>query len=114
MSAETLEFTATGSPAGVVRAIEQLASRHGSLTAIVVPWESDKITWSMAVTSSRGDGWAIEHTNLGTIRLTDLGNDLTNVTIVAQVADHAEKRKLAELFEGFARQVQKKFQITHE
>lgn len=97
-----------------MRAIEQLASRHGSLTAIVVPWESDKVTLSMAVSSSKGDGWAVEHTNLGTIKLTDLGNDLTSVTIVAHVAEHAEKQKLAALFEGFAKQVEKRFQITHE
>lgn len=97
-----------------MRAIEQLATRHGSLTAIVVPWESDKVTLSMAVTSSKGEGWAVEHSNLGTIKVTDLGNDLTNVTIVAHVADHAEKQKLEALFEGFARQVRKKFQIAHD
>ena len=33
--------------------------------------------------SVKGEGWAIEHTNLGTIRLTDLGHDTTRVAIVA-------------------------------
>jgi len=72
MQEETIEFTATGSPRVVSSAIEQYATGHGSLNAIVVPWESDPVTLSMAVTSVQGEGWAIEHTNLGTIRLTDL------------------------------------------
>jgi len=49
---------------------------------------------------------------LGTIRLTDLGNGLTRVAIVAHELDHAEKPKLAALFHGFARQVQSKFQAA--
>ena len=68
-------FTATGSPRVVSRVIEEYARGQGHVTAIVVPWESDQVTLSMAVTSVNGEGWAIEHTNLGTIRLTDLGND---------------------------------------
>jgi hypothetical protein len=112
MHEEIFEFTATGSPRVVSRAIEEYATGQGSLTAIIVPWESDRVTLSMAVTSAKGDGWAIEHTNLGTIRLTDLGNDLTRVAIAAHAPDHAEKKKLAALFDGFAHQIQSRFQVA--
>ena len=46
------------------RAIEEFARSQGHVTAIVVPWESDATTLSMAVTAVKSDGWAIEHTNL--------------------------------------------------
>jgi len=111
MTKEILEFTAIGSPRVVSEAIEQYTTGRGSLSAIVVPWESDRVTLSMAVTSAKGEGWAIEHTNLGTIRLTDLGNDLTRVIIAAHEPDHADNQKLVALFDGFARQVRSKFQI---
>jgi hypothetical protein len=112
MNEQVLEFTANGSPLDLSQAIERYATGQGSLNAIVVPWESDRATLSMAVTSAKSDGWAIEHTNLGTIKLSDLGNDLTRVAILAHAADHAEKPKLAALFHGFARQVQSKFQAA--
>ncbi len=108
---EILEFTATGTPRMVSQAIEQYATGRGSLNAIVVPWESDRVTLSMAVTSAKGEGWAIEHTNLGTIKLTDLGNELTRVTIAANALDHVEQQRLTALFDGFARQIQSKFQV---
>ena len=111
MNEQSIEFTVTGSPRAVSRAIEQYATGHGSLHAIVVPWESDELTLSMAVTSAKGEGWAIEHTNLGTIKLTDLGNDMTRVTIAAHEPDQAENQKLAALFDGFAQQIQSKFRI---
>jgi len=111
MTKEILEFTATGSPRTVSDAIEQYTTGRGSLSAIVVPWESDLITLSMAVTSAKGEGWAIEHTNLGTIRLTDLGDDLTRVIIATHEPVQAENPKLAALFDGFARQLQTRFQI---
>ena len=107
-----MEFTATGSPRVVSSTIEQYATGQGSLNAIVVPWESDRMTLSMAVTAVRGEGWAIEHTNLGTIRLTDLGNDLTRVAIAAHDPNHVEKQKLAALFERFAQQIQSKLQVA--
>jgi hypothetical protein len=112
MSEEITEFTVTGSPRVIARAIEEYAAGHGSLHAIVVPWESDDVTLSMAVTSAKADGWAIEHTNLGTIRLTGLGNDLTRVAFTAHQPDQAEKKKLVALFDGFARQIQSKLQAT--
>jgi hypothetical protein len=109
---EIPEFTVSGSPLVVSRAIEEYATGRGSLNAIVVPWESDRITLSMAVTSAKGHGWDIEHTNLGTIRLTDLGNDLTRVAILAHESNDMEKQKLAGLFDGFARQIQSRFQVA--
>jgi hypothetical protein len=112
MSEKLFEFTATGSPRVVSHAIEEFAVGQGSLTAIVVPWESNHLTLSMAVTSSKAEGWAIEHTNLGTIRLTDVGNELTRVEIVADRPDHAESKRLVALFDGFASQVQSKFQVA--
>jgi hypothetical protein len=107
-----IEFTANGSPLDVSRAIEQYATGQGNLNAIVVPWESDRATLSMAVTAQKIDGWAIEHTNLGTIKLSDLGNQLTRVAIVPHEADHADKPKLAALFTGFAQKIQSKFQTA--
>jgi len=112
MSQDTIEFTVTGSPREISRAIEQYATGHGSLHAIVVPWESDDLTLNMAVTSAKADGWAIEHTDLGTIRLTSLGSDLTRVTFAAREPDHAEKKNLATLFDGFARHIQSSMQTA--
>jgi hypothetical protein len=106
---ETLTFAATGSPQVVSRAIEEYARSQGHVTAIVVPWESDDTTLSMAVTAVKSDGWAIEHTNLGTIRLIDAGPDRTEVVIAAEPPDHPEPQKLAAVFERFARQVQGRF-----
>ena len=107
-----IEFTATGSPRVLSRAIEEYATGQGNVTALVVPWESDRVTLSMAVTAVKGDGWAIEHTNLGTIRLTDLGNDSTRVAIAAHEPDHPEQQKLAALFDRFARQIQHTFGVA--
>jgi len=33
----------------------------------------------LAIAATKGDAWGIEHTSLGTIRLTDLGNDMARV-----------------------------------
>jgi hypothetical protein len=112
MSEQIIEFTATGSPRVVSLAIEECATGQGSLSAIVVPWESDRVTLSMAVTSAKGEGWAIEHTDLGTIRLTDLGNDMTRVAIAPHEPDHVEKQRMTALFDGFARQIQSRLQVT--
>jgi hypothetical protein len=112
MSENLFEFNATGSPRVVSRAIEEFAAGQGSLTALVVPWESDDQTLCMAVTSSKADGWAIEHTNLGSIRLMDAGSGLTRVEIVADNPDHPENKRLLTLFGGFAIQVQSKFQMA--
>jgi hypothetical protein len=109
---EILEFIAAGSPKVVSGAIETYAKGQGHVSALVVPWESGRTTVSMAVTSVKGDGWAIEHTNLGTIRLTDLGNELTRVAITADEPNHPEKQNLQALFDRFARQLQTRFQAA--
>ncbi len=104
-----IEFIAAGSPRDLSRAIETFATGQGSVTALVVPWESTADTLSMAVTSVKSDGWAIEHTNLGTIQLTDAGPGGTRVVIAGEVSNDAEGPKLAALFDRFADQVQRKF-----
>jgi hypothetical protein len=103
-------FTATGSPQVVSRAIEECALGQSHLNAIVVPWESDGKTLSMAVTAVKSDGWAIEHTNLGTIRLVDAGPERTEVAIAAEPPDHPEQQKLAAVFDRFVQQVRSRFQ----
>jgi hypothetical protein len=106
---EFLTFTATGSPRVVSRAIEEYARAQGNLTALVVPWESDGKTLSMAVTAVKSDGWAIEHTNLGTIRLIDAGGERTAVAIAAELPAHPEQQNLAGVFDRFVQQVQSRF-----
>jgi L-rhamnose isomerase len=98
-------FTAAGSPKAIADRIEQCAVAQGNLTALVVPWESDRVTLSMAVTAVKGDGWAIEHTNLGTITLRAVGEDATSVTIAPDEPEHPDKQKLASVFERFAETV---------
>ena len=62
-----IEFVASGSPRALSRTIEEFAADQRLVSAIVVPWESDATNLTMSVTAVTGDGWAIEHTNLGTI-----------------------------------------------
>jgi hypothetical protein len=107
-----IEFLASGSPGAVSRAIEECAAEQRTVNAIVVPWESDRTTVSMSVTAVTGDGWAIEHTNLGTIRLTDVGNDCTRVDAAADDRSDHEQHKRSALFERFAQQIQKMFQLA--
>ncbi len=112
MSEKLFEFMTSGAPRTVSGAIEQLAIGLGSLTAIVVPWESDHTTLVMAVTSTQGEGWALEHTNLGSVRLTDQGNETTLVEILADFQNHAERQKLAKLFGRFSTEIQSRLQVT--
>jgi len=107
---QTIEFTATGSPNAISREIETFAKAQGGLNATVVPWESDSVTLSMSVTSARGHGWNLEHTNLGTIKLTDQGNSSTKVAISSHEPNHPDKEKLAAVFDRFAREIQSKLQ----
>ena len=44
-----LEFTASGSPKTIAAALEQCAVAQGNVSALVVPWESDRQTLSIAV-----------------------------------------------------------------
>ena len=108
----TVTFTASGSPQVVSRAIEEYARTQGTVSAIVVPWESDASTLSMAVTAVKTDGWAIEHTNLGTIRLRAAGEEKTSVAIAAEPSDHPDQQKLTAVFEKFVRQVEGRFQAA--
>jgi hypothetical protein len=107
-----IEFTAARSPRAVSQAIEESARGQGSISALVVPWESDRQTLSMAVSAVRTEGWAIEHTNLGTITLTDLGNDTTRVAVLPDAARHGEDPALAAAFDQFARQLQRSLQVA--
>jgi hypothetical protein len=106
-----IEFVASGSPRLVSRAIEDYATGQGNVSAIVVPWESEQARLSMAVTAVKSDGWAVEHINLGTITLTDLGNDFTRVAIVGHQSDHEDNQKLTSLFDRFSLQVQRQCEI---
>ena len=106
-----MKFIAAGSPRVVSRAIEEFARGQGHVTAIVVPWESEGTTLCMAVTAVKSDGWAIEHTNLGTIRLADAGQDRTDVAIAAELPDHPEPQMLAAVFDRFVRQIQSRFHV---
>ena len=108
---EIARFTVAGTPLIVSRAIEEYARGAGSVSAIVVPWESDGTALSMAVTAVKADGWAIEHTNLGTIRLADAGQERTAVAFVAEPPDDPERQQLAALFDRFVRQVQAGFHV---
>ena len=104
-----IEFVANGSPRVLSRAIEEFAHGQGHVSAIVVPWESRGNVLSMSVTAVKSDGWAIEHTNLGTVTLTDLGNEKTAVAVAAHDPDHAEKQKLTSVFDRFAQQLKARF-----
>jgi len=97
-----MDFAVDGSPREVSEAIERCARAQGNVTALVVPWESTATSLNMAVTLVKGDGWAIEHTNLGTIRLTADG-DGTRVGIQASDPDRADR---VAVFERFARGVE--------
>jgi hypothetical protein len=112
MSEKLFEFMTVGSPRAVSGAIEQFAIGLGSLTAVVVPWESDKNTLCMAIASTQGEGWALEHTNIGTLRLIDLGNENTRIEIYSDLKDHSEQQKLANLFARFSTQLQSRFQAA--
>jgi hypothetical protein len=112
MSEKLFEFVTPGSPRAVSGAIEQFAIGLGSLTAVIVPWESDRTTLTMAVASTQGEGWALEHTNIGTVRLVDMGNETTRVEIFSDLQAHAEQQKLANLFARFSSQLQSRFQVA--
>jgi hypothetical protein len=99
-------FTTPGSPRDVARAIEEYARASGRVSALVVPWESDATTLTMAVTSVKADGWAIEHTDLGTIRVTDRGGHSASVAIAARESE-AVSLALKAVFERFGNDLQR-------
>ena len=112
MSEKLFEFITAGSPCAVSGAIEQFTIGLGSLTSVIVPWESDRTTLTMAVASTQGEGWALEHTNIGTIRLIDVGNETTRVEVLSDLQNHAEQQRLANLFARFSSQLQSHFQAA--
>ena len=103
----SIEFAAKGSPTSLSDAIEAIARGQGHVAALVVPWESTPAMLSMAVTSVKIDGWAIEHTNLGTITLTADG-DATRVAMVGHVPEHENQARLTKVFERFAQELQQR------
>ena len=103
-----IEFVANGSPKEVAQAIEQYAHGQGRVTAIVVPWESTGTVLSMSVTSVKADGWAIEHTNLGTVRLTDASDGTTAVAISAHDPGGTDRSQLTSVFERFAEELRQR------
>lgn len=105
-----MEFIAQGSPRTVAERIEQCAIAQGNVSALVVPWEGDRVTLSMAVTAVKGDGWAIEHTNLGTITLTAAADQTTIVTIAPHAPDQLETQRLTAVFTRFAEALHRTFQ----
>ncbi|HWZ54759.1 MAG TPA: hypothetical protein VNZ63_01745 [Verrucomicrobiae bacterium] len=112
MTEKLFEFVTPGSPRALSGTIEQLAVGLGSLSAIVVPWESDRTTLSMAIASTQGEGHALMHTNLGTVRLTDMGNEMTRVEVLADLLSDAEQQRLGKLFARFSSQIQSQLQVT--
>lgn len=98
-----VDFTTRGTTRELASAIEQLALERRVVTALVVPWESDASTLRMAVTATTGDGWAIEHTNLGTVSLADLGSERTRVVVTGESGREASAPLVA-----FARQIERR------
>ena len=111
MGRHIVEFIAAGLPRALSKAIEEHARGLGSVSVLLVPWESSDVTLSMAVTLVKADGWAIEHTNLGTVKLTDLGHDRTQIVLVAHEMDHPEQERVTPLLDVFGRQIQDRFQV---
>ena len=112
---DSVEFVVAGSPRTVSRAIEEYAIEQRMVNALVVPWESDEVTLSMSVTSARIDGWAIEHLNLGTIKLTDAGDDRTRIAIAPAEPirlDQQTPDSPGRIFDNFARLIQRRFQVA--
>ena len=109
---ELLNFTVPGSPREVSPGGLECALGQGSLSANVVPWESDRSAVTIAVTSTQGEGFALQHTDLGTIRLTEAGSEMTRVEIIAHHPDQGEKKSLAAHFVRFANHVQSRFQVA--
>ncbi|HEV3141502.1 MAG TPA: hypothetical protein VGY57_13340 [Vicinamibacterales bacterium] len=112
-----VEFLARGSARELSREIEAYALAQGHVSALVVPWESSPTTLNMAVTAVRGEGWAIEHSNLGTVTLTDTGGASTRIVVAGADGGpgaDAARQKLAAVFDGFAKQLRTRFETTSD
>src|SRR3989442_15926103 len=106
---EIVTFTATGSPQVVSRAIEEYARGQGHVSAIVVPWESDGTTLSMAVTAVKSDGWAIEHTNLGRIGWLEGAGGTTKGPTAPDPQAHPDHKKPPAFSKNSSRKPQTRF-----
>ncbi len=112
---ETLvDFTAPGSVGALSHSIEDYAQQRRIVSALVVPWESTDAAVTMAVTSVSGEGWALEHTNLGTIQLTDLGESRTRIAISRATIDHEDEAKLAAMLARFAGQLRETLELPSD
>jgi len=89
-----------------------MGAGQGPITAIVVPWEGTATTMSMAVTSVRADGWAIEHTNLGTNPADRSGQRHDGCRAHGRRARPGRQGRLLALFDRFARQLQGQFEAA--
>ena len=107
-----VSFTVSGAPRVIARAIEEYARSQGHVSAIVVPWESTAELLSLSVTSVRTDGWAIEHINLGTIRLTGGAGARTDVAAAAEPPEHPDSQTLAAVFDRFVAQLQRRLPVA--
>ena len=110
---QVVEFIAMGAPRVLSRAIEEHARGRGAVSVLLVPWESDQVTLRMAVTLVKSDGWAIEHANLGTVTLTDLGDGRTRVAVLAHQVkgDHPERDQFGSLLAVLGRQLEGRFSV---
>jgi hypothetical protein len=110
---QVVEFVAMGAPPVLARAIEEHARGRGAVSVLLVPWESDRVTLRMAVTLVKSDGWAIEHANLGTVTLTELGDGRTRVAVLAHPVegDHPERAQFGSLLAVLGRQIQGRFEV---
>ena len=105
------EFIVEGTPRSIAEQIEQIARAQGSVTALVVPWESTATVLSVAVTAVKIDGWAIEHTNLGTIRLS---TDPAGTRVAANSDPARAGDTLATMFDRLADDVRRRLQGATE
>jgi hypothetical protein len=102
----SIEFVVSRDPRRVADEIEEIARAIGHVSALVVPWESTPTRLSIAVTSVKIDGWAIEHTSLGTIVVAADASGASRVSAVPQDVPGGAPQELATLFDRFAAQVQ--------
>jgi len=113
MGEEIIEFTVSGSPRVISRAIEEFAAVHGSLQrhrpcrgkAIKLFEHGCQPPPKPMAGPSSTPTWAPS-------KLTDIGNDSTRVAFSPAEPDHPEKKRLVALFDGFAHQVQSKLQTA--
>ncbi|MGQ0735378.1 MAG: hypothetical protein ACT4QD_17215 [Acidobacteriota bacterium] len=111
MVGHIIQFVARGTPGALAKAMEADATGRGSVSMLVVPWESTDQVIAMAITLVKPDGWAIEHTNLGTATLTGLGHEQTEVTVVGHDTEHPERERLRQQLEMLGQHLRTRFQV---